>query len=402
MSLYSLRHYWPVMLMIIGILLLWLESSYIVASIVLVCVSAAWASVIQKMHPACRNQSIIQEKIKDDIQSSMHLFKKYAGGVSNDFDELFDKLNNKAKQMMAIQKDAFLVLPGSFSGIESQSREQVSQLENILRQLTKKSDGGEQKELLTDEIMNIVKILENDINQIKEFSNDLLFSMASMNKQVGETEMLLKEMKDISSQTNILAINSQIEAARAGNAGKGFSVVANEVKKLAQRSNLLSKSIGSHQSCITENINQVNENAHNIQTNCLQDSFHIKKRIPELVNEFNDFNGLLMEQVRKLSNNTAVINLHVEESVRALQFDDLTRQLHEEFIKEFEHVQSIVSAALMISTDIKNDYECKYKCLNIKNEGFKDILDDTAKLKSRNIEICVRQKNTSVDEIEIF
>lgn len=116
MKLLFIRNYWPVLLMITGMLLLWWELSHTVAFIVLVCVSFAWVSVIHNMHRAYRQQS---EKKEGDIQSSINSFQKYAGSVNNDFDELFEKLSKITQQMMNVQEDAYSVLPGSFFGIES-------------------------------------------------------------------------------------------------------------------------------------------------------------------------------------------------------------------------------------------------------------------------------------------
>jgi methyl-accepting chemotaxis protein len=402
MKLLSLRYYWPIILVISGMLILRWESSYVVVSSVLLCISAAWISVIHKIHRAYKHQSLTQEKTESDIHSSIHSFQEYTASVSNDFDELFEKLNKITQQMMSVQEDAYSVLPGSFFGIESQSREQVSQLKSIIRQLTKESEDGEQKEPLTDEVMSITKILANDVSLIKEHSDELFLSMASMNNQVGATEVLLKEMKDISAQTNLLALNAAIEAARAGSAGKGFSVVANEVKNLAQRSNLLSQNIGEHQLNISENISQANEIAHNMQSNLEKGSFYIKKRLPELVNELNEFNSLLVKQINKLSDSTTTINLHVDEAVRALQFEDLTRQLNEDFKKGFDCVQSIVSTVLMSSNDMKNNYGCSYKCLDEKNEVLNGILSTTTQLKNLDIANRVRQKSVNVGEVELF
>jgi len=113
-------------------------------------------------------------------------------------------------------------------------------------------------------IQNELNEISSSVNNIHDVSNSLMNSINSSKKHIAESDKIIKYFNDISKQTKILGINASIESARAGEHGKGFSVVAMEVQKLANNSGEFAKEINVILTKLSEEIRNINNEINNI------------------------------------------------------------------------------------------------------------------------------------------
>ncbi len=155
--------------------------------------------------------------------------------------------------------------------IESQALEVQNSIDKSIQTLKETTQNSlESKALSTDaqlsindasqileQTQNDLESLHQNINDKNMAEHDINENLQQLSHQSEEVKGILSIISDIADQTNLLALNAAIEAARAGEHGRGFAVVADEVRKLAERTQKSLADINTTISVIVQGINNV-------------------------------------------------------------------------------------------------------------------------------------------------
>jgi methyl-accepting chemotaxis protein len=190
-----------------------------------------------------------------------------------------------------------------------------------------------------------LEALLHTINRSAELEQDLSQKLTNLNSEASQVKHILLVIGDIADQTNLLALNAAIEAARAGEHGRGFAVVADEVRKLAERTQKSLIEINSTINVIVQSIveatDQMQQNTE-AMGNVTSISNKVDRNINETVEAMEKTANLTTQSVE----NSKIIAQHIDSMLNQVESLKDIANLNESSMHDLSEIaDSIANAA---------------------------------------------------------
>lgn len=250
------------------------------------------------------------------LRESTHLFRQQHDAIREEV--------NRVQEMLS---DAITTLTKSFQGILSATNAQQA----IAMGLAQDDDaGGDTASRFDEFVSHTSEVMQRVVDSVimnSKLGMELVELTDRISKRAADVESILGEIGAIAKQTNLLALNAAIEAARAGEAGRGFAVVADEVRDLSTRTSQFSQQIAVVMKSMREGVKGTEEAIEKMASTDMNFALESKQQVEHVLTSMEGINQQRSSAISRLGQHTHMMDAEVGRAVTALQFQDMVSQL---------------------------------------------------------------------------
>ena len=314
--------------------------------------------------------------------------------IGSSIEEVVSETVSDMDALHKMQNDAMNTLSDSFSTLKEQIERQQGDVALLLYGASHTTDStlSDHNERLDGFANSTLHTMNHFVETTVRMSADSMSMLERVSQLSDQMPSLMKTLDDIDNiakQTNLLALNAAIEAARAGDSGRGFSVVADEVRALSNRSASFSKTIQdnlhSMHHKITTLVDDVSRIASQDMTFILEAKKEVQRAIEQLMNK--------SQQDQQITQGMEAISQRLMEALfdamRAMQFQDMSSQTVQHTIDEQKQL-------LLLADVLKSDQ------YNIDETALRSSLQEFREVRQSRKSNPVSASSMSSGDIDLF
>lgn len=313
----------------------------------------------------------------------LHEKLKYVAQANETLDEFINEQLNKI--IVDTEKTA-LNLMESMNVVNQQAQE-------LLGYITESKEKVDSMEGEVDSSVDHVFAIGQFIEEVPDKIRKDIESIREANKEIDQLTDFIDKIKDISFQTDILAVNAAIQAAHAGDLGLGFKIVADEVRKLAINSNaaaqLIETGLGKAKKTIENGLKfQFLEEL----MEQMGEAAKVMNSIQQLKSDHQDMRHYYTVLFSVIKRQNVKLAKEIAEVLGDMQHQDIIRQ----------RIERTLQAIYSYNHLLKDFYENPDLNLDSLTEKMQQILDDSTQLESRHNSIGVDEEGNELPQFEFF
>lgn len=281
------------------------------------------------------------EEVDSYIRPMMEMLKKRS--------MLIPVMTNQLREVVEQTEAAALDIGDRFMNIVQRARGQAGKASGAFDRFSGNSKEDSLIELSKSALSDVIVNLKS----ASDISRQTLGYVGSIVQSIGDIKHTVAEIEYIADQTNLLALNAAIEAARAGEHGRGFAVVADEVRKLSTRSNDAAEKIQKLIKEVDSRIEEIYRNTEKSTADTLRKSSDAGMVVDETLNRVDAVMADTKTDLDELTKETESLASDISSIVTSMQFQDITRQRIEHVVDPLMSLKEDIEETLRRAVDME-------------------------------------------------